>query len=419
MGTKKTLKSRIKGVMPNWVKKTYGKIRQNAIKEKIKDDQAKKWLKKVSKKATPGKIIKVGFLVQMSEVWDKQELLYEALSKNKDFETYMIVVPNCDLIKNVVKNHYDDMFFFNKYDNAIKALQEDGRWLDLKKLELDYLFYQRPYNAYLPECYKSYVVGRYTKCMYIPYAFWPLKESLCGYNKDFYRYVYKAFMESQEHAKAIQDIHIMPSNIVYCGYPQLTDAKIAEDYDIRKVLWTPRWSYDPKVGGSHFLEYKDHIFELTADFGATEVIIRPHPMSFDNYIRMGLMTEEQVAAYKQRVEDTSNVCFDDNKNIEDTFENIGVLITDVSSIVFPFFLTGKPIIFCNTEIPLSPAFEALLKGIYVADSWEDICTIYSQIVSGNDYLKDVRMEMVDTISKEHNGAVNNIIDILKKDALFS
>ena len=47
MGTKKTLKSRIKGVMPNWVKKTYGKIRQNAIKEKIKDDQAKKWLKKV------------------------------------------------------------------------------------------------------------------------------------------------------------------------------------------------------------------------------------------------------------------------------------------------------------------------------------------------------------------------------------
>ena len=131
------------------------------------------------------------------------------------------------------------------------------------------------------------------------------------------------------------------------------------------------------------------------------------------------MTEEQVAAYKQRVEDTSNVCFDDNKNIEDTFEDIGVLITDVSSIVFPFFLTGKPIIFCNTEIPLSPAFEALLKGIYVADSWEDICTIYSQIVSGNDYLKDVRMEMVDTISKEHNGAVNNIIDILKKDALLS
>lgn len=95
---------------------------------------------------------------------------------------------------------------------------------------------------------------------------------------------------------------------------------------------------------------------------------------------MGLMTVAEVNDYKQKVENTSRVSFDTNKNIEDTFEETGILITDVSSIVFPYFLTGKPIIFCNTEIPLSPAFK-----------------------------------IAESIRNMHKDSVNKIINLIEKD----
>ena len=85
------------------------------------------------------------------------------------------------------------------------------------------------------------------------------------------------------------------------------------------------------------------------------------------------------------------------------------------TIVFPYFLTGKPIIFCNTDIPLSPAFKALLDGIYVTDSWEEIQEAYKQIVAGNDYLKETRLKIADSIRKANNGAVENIIKVLEED----
>ena len=405
----------LKSKAPNWMKNAYRKLRKNPLNEKIKDNSAKKCLRNLEKNTVPHTPIKVVFLLQIPEVWDKQETLYDALKQNSNFEVYEIVVPGYDLINSKVKKEYDDTFFLDKYSDAIKALKDNGEWLDLRELGLDFVFYQRPYNNYMPECYMSNEVGKYAKCMYIPYAFWPLREDLCGYTKHFFRYAYKAFMESEEHAIAIQKIHSDPSRIVFCGYPQLSDVKVVDDFDVSKVLWTPRWSYDKRVGGSHFLEYKDSIFELAEECGAQSVVIRPHPLSFDNYIRMGLMTVEEVDAYKKKVEDTPKVSFDANKNIEDTFEDTGVLITDVSSIVFPYFLTGKPIIFCNTDIPLSPAFKALLDGIYVTDSWEEIQEAYKQIVAGNDYLKATRLKIADSIRKANNGAVENIIKVLEED----
>ena len=415
MENNKSLKSRIKSKAPKWIKQTYRYIKANTIKEKKLDFKAKKCLRELSMKEKTHKFIKVGFLVQMAEVWDKQEQLYDALKNNENFETYMIVVPSYDFAKRELKYEYDDSFFFNNYSEAIKALNDDGEWLELQELDLDYLFYQRPYNEYLPECYKSYNVGKYIKCMYIPYAFWPLQEMLCGYSKEFFRYMYISFMESEEHAKALRKMHSEPARIVFCGYPQLSDVRVKNEYDINKILWTPRWSYAPKIGGSHFLEYKDEIVELAANSDDIEVVLRPHPLSFENYIRMGLMTVAEVNDYKQKVENTSRVSFDTNKNIEDTFEETGILITDVSSIVFPYFLTGKPIIFCNTEIPLSPAFKTLLEGIYVTENWEEICDAYKQIASGNDYLKEKRLKIAESIRNMHKDSVNKIINLIEKD----
>ena len=58
----------------------------------------------------------------------------------------------------------------------------------------------------------------------------------------------------------------------------------------------------------------------------------------------------------------------------------------------------------------------MLEGIYVAESWDDVQYYVNEIVNGNDYLYDKRMEIL----KEnefimHSDATNNIVNFLESE----
>ena len=370
------------------------------------------YLKKNSRKKKNGRI-KVGFIVQMAEIWDKEEKIYELMSRDERFETFLFVCPAYDLVKKQVKRSYDDTYFLDRYSNAIK-LFENGSWLDIKKYDLDYVFYQRPYDTYLPDIYKSCSTVKFTKCCYVPYAFWPFMNDLCGYNKGFFRNVYFAFMESGEHCKAIQEREKDKKRIIYKGYPSLDGINAETTNEFRNILWTPRWSYSDKLGGSHFFEYKEEIIELKRQNSDLSITVRPHPLAFENYIRMGMMTDSDLLSYKQRNAEVG-ICFDSNKKIEDSFRTTDILITDISSIIFTFFLTEKPIIFCNTESEMSPEMKKLLKGMYVADSWNDIYRYIQDLQNGVDPLKEIRHKLAEKYRKEYSDSAKKIINTLIED----
>lgn len=359
--------------------------------------------------------IRVTFIVQMAEVWDKERPLFNNLIGDDRFSVTMLVVPAFDFVNSKVLSYYDSDYFFKEYpEHAVKAL-EDGKWRDIADFHADYVFYQRPYDMYLPEEYNSFNVSKVSRCCYIPYAFWPLKSSLCGYNNGFFRNVYFAFMESKENRDALikeKRIFQAEQRILFCGYPSLEGLHTDSQESKTDVLWAPRWSYDEERGGSHFFELKDEILELTGD--SAKLIIRPHPLAFQNYVRIGKMSEEDVELYRKEVA-RRGASFDSNELIEDTFDEIGVLISDISSIIFPFFLSEKPIIYCDAHIPISPSFEALLEGMYRAETWEDVKKIYARICSGDDYLADKRHEIAERLRKEHNGATDRIKKILVDD----
>ena len=61
-------------------------------------------------------------------------------------------------------------------------------------------------------------------------------------------------------------------------------------------------------------------------------------------------------------------------------------------------------------------FKKMLEGIYVAESWDDVQYYVNEIVNGNDYLYDKRMEIL----KEnefimHSDATNNIVNFLERE----
>ena len=366
----------------------------------------------------PGEIIRVGFIAQMPQVWDKQMQLFDALASDERFTPVIIVVPEYDFTNKHVNKEYKDNYFLKNYSDYCVKAYDEGKWIDIRSLKLDYVFYQRPYDWYLPEELKSFNVAPYTKCCYIPYAIWMSKHNLCGYNRAFFRSLYFGFMESKENCDGLikRGDYKAEKRYLFCGYPSLDldePAVSQTKHDKTTVLWTPRWSYDENVGGSHFFEYKDDILALAKDSDDYRVILRPHPLSFQNYVSMGLMTEDEVDAYKKKAVECG-ASFDSNELIDDTFADTDILITDVSSIIYPFVLFEKPIIFCNTKIPQSPSFEALFGCMYMAENWDDVMMWISEIKKGNDSLKDKRHKFAEKLRTENKGAVERIIRHLEK-----
>lgn len=392
------------------------RIIKSVIVNNIKNIFFKYHLKKYfNQKDRKNNKIKVAFLCQMPEIWDKEVPLFESMKKSNDFFVEIIVVPAYDFVNKKIKYFYEkDNFFFQNYSEAIPALI-NGKWLNLKKRKYDYIFYQRPYNNYLPRGFRSSHVISFAKCCYIPYAFWPLKEMICGYNRDFFDSIYFAFIESEENAAYLRTLGNYDNRVLFCGYPVLENITVTDDYlDDNGVLWTPRWSYGDKIGGSHFFEYKDKILEWQKNNPQMQLIIRPHPLAFENYLAEGLMTEDDIEKYKKSVFSTGAV-FDDNKIIETTFKSTRVLISDISSIMYPFFLTGKPIIYCNSGIAHSPSFEILLKGVYIANKWEDVKEYLDKLNSGIDSLKSIREKIIKEIKNKHKDSTNRIVSSILND----
>ena len=66
------------------------------------------------------------------------------------------------------------------------------------------------------------------------------------------------------------------------GYPDLESYfDISGSSAVRNIIWTPRWSYDPKIGGSHFFEYKELPLALKEKYSEIGIVFRPHPLMFD------------------------------------------------------------------------------------------------------------------------------------------
>lgn len=149
-------------------------LKQSLFKFKwdvLKPFQQARYFRKMYKRKGLSEVIRVGFIVQMPELWDYQVDVYNELNSRSNCEAVLIVVPPYDMRSGKIQSNYDSNFFVNHYPNAIKAINEDGSIVDLKSLKLDYIFYQRTYDHYLPKELRTRYTMKYTRCCYIPYGY--------------------------------------------------------------------------------------------------------------------------------------------------------------------------------------------------------------------------------------------------------
>lgn len=393
------------------------------IIEHIKDGIALCYIKKVSSKKI-GKFAKVAFIVFEPESWDKLQPVYEEMLKREEFDPWLVIVPSFDNNLCLEKEYgYEKCYFEKKYDKIILAFDEVGSVVDLKKYDFDYVFYQDPYNVHYPPKINSKSVVKYARVCYIPYGYTISTDfsDLLLQNKDFFRNVSVFFADSisvgsimktvfgKGYKRGIQQIKEL-------GYPPFEQYESWNNNNINSIAWTPRWSYDIKVGGSHFFEYKDSFIALREQYPNFRLIFRPHPMLFANMINTQKMSVSEVDQYKKLLNEKKIETLDKSP-INDVLEGADILISDVSSVIPSYFMSGRPVIYCKSNLKVNNEFNKILEGIYVATSWEDVDMYIREIVSGNDYLKEKREQIIHDgeFSIHHNASIN-IVDFLKKNA---
>lgn len=374
-----------------------------------------KWKKQRVLAKKKGKIrgpIKVGFIVQMPEVWDKEAPLFEAMLDDDRFAVTMIIVPHYDFAASRLNEYGEEKrYFTEKYPNVCTVLLKDEADMVIDG-SFDYVFYQRCWEEYLPRQLRCNNVIRYALTCYVPYCYHCAPDPTAYYQTDFFLYLNKFYCCSKDQFEQVSSIRGAEGK--YLGYPVIDSLRYdAAPHSSCNVLWTPRWTDDPDLGGTSFIRNHEEILGIQDIDDRINLILRPHPLTFENALKQGWMSESEIEAYKRKVIE-SGASFDKNKIIEDTFLDTNIMITDFSSAIITFFYSGRPIIFCSDhEFPMIDAFKDIIGACYLAKDCREISTVLKELIQGNDVLYDRRQEVIQRIYNRGSSVDNIMRDLVE------
>ncbi len=386
--------------------------------------------------------LRVGFMIQVPNSWAVLEPVYLASKEDPDVESVILLMPEVTFAYYVKitdiewKSVYD--FGEKKYGDACVRLYDPDtkQWKDPESLDLDYIFIPRPYDTYLPRPYKASSLRKIMQVCFVPYSSPLLDDYRLMYNTHFIRNLHLIFCEKQHSAdyvtKKLGPTVKSGDQKVFCtGFPKFDLNKDGENLEsplwprkrssaIQRVIWTPRWNMDPKIGGSSFLTYKDAFLKWTGEDKSVDLVFRPHPLAREAFIRDGLITEEEWEACVNAYRDGDNTALDLTSTYYDLMWSSDVLITDVSSMLMDYMLTGHPILYCPTHAMDStsddPKFAIVdfLDGMYIVHDMEEIRKTLNMLREGKDPKKEKRAELARMMRRDgHIG--RDIVELLKQD----
>ena len=389
-----------------------------------------------------GEKVRVGFMIQVPNNWAVLQPVYEAALADPAIEPLVLLMPELEFFCYIRlrKILWEKTYACGKERFGDRAVQlwdpEEETWKMPESLALDYVFLPRPYETYLPFSWRASALRKTTKVCYVPYSS-PLLDDYClMYNTHFIRNVNLIFCEKQhsyEYVSALlgPTLRSGDQKVFNPGFPKFDDIPSSSGRESAvwpqprrtgglRVLWTPRWTLDARLGGTSFFRYREEMIRWAEEDNTITLVFRPHPLALETYVREGWMTETERDAYLTRITECPNAALDRNSTYFDTFWSSDLLITDVSSMLMDYMLTGKPILYCPTpagkRLSDDPAFaiKPLLAGMYVVRSMEEIRERAEALRRGEDPLKPARERLAAEMRRDgHIG--KDIIGLLKKD----
>lgn len=387
-------------------------------------------------KALTGEKINIVFVCFRPAIWTSLATVYTALKNDDMFDVKIIAIPNKKELpdRNLSHDEYisEGAEVFWKDFGCVNGYNyETQEWLDIRLLNPDYVFFQQPYNICYNTKYKTSSVSRYAKICYVPYAHTIIASGVfesCNppdflENLSFYFTMNEDADElTRTHLKRISNDF---TKVIITGFPRYDNIKrfvscesslwsYPRSSNKFRIIWTPRWT--TIEGNSSFFDYKDKLLEYCDTHSDIDFIFRPHPQAFAELHSTGELTEKEAEIYKAEYQKRPNAVIDNTKEYFETFFSSDCLVTDASSIMADYFITGKPIIYCHKISCFTDFAEKLSEGFYWVNNWQELQQTFDMLKKGNDPLKQKRLEIIKSqfdVSKE--GAGHAIAAIIKKD----
>ena len=110
------------------------------------------------------------------------------------------------------------------------------------------------------------------------------------------------------------------------------------------------------------------------------------------------------------------MCYDNSSDYTESFANSDVLVTDPSSILIQYFMTEKPIIYCDTGVELDDIFTAIIDVNYIAKDFEEVKKYIQLLKEGYDPKKEARKNLKRQLFC-HDGrtSADRFIEVIKDD----
>lgn len=355
--------------------------------------------------------IRVVFLCELPSLWNSFHTVVTAMQSDPRFE--VILVRLWYKAYNSDGCYHFEYSDFSKPSESIKQEFIDSydpvteQWLDLEALQPDYVFYMRPYDYYRHEDYHIETVSKYTKTCYIPYGmtFFGGDVEKLSWPVEFCSKLYYLFLNTPLRKAHLQEMLGHPANLddehLLClGFPRMDliaqyNSVPQKTSNQHTILWLPRWTTQENC--CHFFDYKEILAQYALNNEDCKLILRPHPLCFNNFLQTGELTQTELDELKTLYKENDSLSLDEDGNYIPSFQSADILVADETSLIPEFYATGKPVVFCKRNSPFSHIKEAISPGLYIVENQDDLIKTLDLLCQGSDPLKDIRKEIIDTV----------------------
>ncbi len=375
-------------------------------------------IKKLKNKLETNQKINAIFYVYDETKW-KCQALYNLLKEDLRFEVMVLVTKTACQNKDNPSYISDEQliktynFFKEKGINVNYAYDvKTTKFIPFKNFEPDIIFYQHPWYVQTEQgpvvCSKFAITG------YIPYYF-PIETADIDCNLRFHKYVENYYiLDEYTREKYLSKNPELAAKLKVVGYPYL-DGFIASKNPKSDlcIIYAPHWT----IGGNGLaygtFEWNGQfILEYAKAHPEIKWIFKPHPLLKKALTDLKIMTEGETEEYYSQWAELGMKY--ESGDYLGLFEKSDMMITDCSSFLGEYFVTGKPLIhlmsdksqFRNSDNPI-------LKSYYRAENIEELKNLL-EILPKQDNMKDLRLKILEESGLKNNSASKKVLeDILK------
>jgi hypothetical protein len=330
---------------------------------------------------------RIVFILSFDMEWDCFSTIYRAFVSSKDSEV-LVLSDDCPRKNSQVSSEF---LFRNNIDFVKVEDYSVGNNKPHIIIIADEITLRR----------NSWILRSKARIVYIPYgtsvsaAKYSQRQQ---YNLQVHNHSWRIFVAGDFIKKLYEEYcDVGSKHVVVLGHPKIEAIWLAlnknkfprQSYSSSnpcKILWNIH--FDNNGDWSTWKKYGVPILNIFASRDDVTLICRPHPFFFDS-----LNDKTEDVHIKELFRRNKNTIFDDQSSMKNSFVLCDALLTDGSSIIYDYFITGKPILYLrhrNSAKMHSHCFKLIKSYHYIGNSIVKIENFIDMVVAGADDLKDIR-----------------------------